>query len=195
MKWSRLIPITILDCSRGKYWLYTMVNLPLSVFIYMAKIEINVRNINLTDFSIFLHFLTIWNGPAWLLLLFWHIRFKNMDLTHDLCAPRNFFYMVNLPVGLTILIKLRLIPLSFSLKNERVPPDLNLKIKRDPAIFYFDPGPLVLLMIMLALTNIHLTWYMILLNPLGWNCSVNIAKNWKNGHIWFFAYPSAKSSI
>ena len=43
--------------------------------------------------------------------------------------------MVNLPVVVTTLDILRFNPLSFSLKNERVPPDLNLKIKRGPAIF------------------------------------------------------------
>ena len=167
----------------------------MGVFNYTAEMHINVRNTNIIDFSIFLQYLTIWHGPAWLLWLFWHIHQENMNLTHDLCAPRNFFFMENLPGSITILIKLRFYPFSFSLRNERVPPDLDLKIRRDPAIFYFDPGPLVLLLIMLALTNIHLTWYMVLLNPLGWNCSDNIDKNWKNGHIWFFAYLSAKSFI
>ena len=74
--------------------------------------------------------------------------------------------MVNLPVVVTTLDILRFNPLSFSLKNERVPPDLNLKIKRDPAIFYFDPGPLVLLLLMIALTYVHPSWYMIFSYPL-----------------------------
>ena len=51
-------------------------------------------------------------------------------------------------------------------KNERVPPDQNLEIKQDPAIFYFDPGPLVLLLIMIALTYVHLTCHMFFSNPL-----------------------------
>ena len=67
--------------------------------------------------------------------------------------------MVNLPVVVTTLDILRFNPLSFSLKNERVPPDLNLKIKRDPAIFYLGPGPLVLLLFMIALTYVHLTFF------------------------------------
>ena len=74
--------------------------------------------------------------------------------------------MVNLPVVVTTLDILRFNPLSFSLKNERVLPDLNLKIKRDPAICYFAPGPLVLLLFMIALAYVHLTWYMIFSNPL-----------------------------